>query len=72
MLLLLGLGFDQLSMNSANVARIKHLIRQTNLQDLEELAQLALTKAYAEDVQSLTQDYLKQQKLTGYVKPGKE
>ncbi|GAM54317.1 phosphocarrier protein kinase/phosphorylase, nitrogen regulation associated [Vibrio ishigakensis] len=71
-LLLLGLGFDQLSMNSANVARIKHLIRQTNLQDLEELAQLALTKAYAEDVQSLTQNYLKQQKLTGYVKPGKE
>lgn len=71
-LLLLGLGFDQLSMNSANVARIKHLIRQTSLEDLQELAAQALTKAYAEDVQSLTQNYLKQQKLTGYVKPGKE
>lgn len=71
-LLLLGLGFDQLSMNSANVARIKHLIRQTSLEDLQELTAQALTKAYAKDVQSLTQNYLKQQKLTGYVKPGKE
>ncbi|WP_261816735.1 phosphoenolpyruvate--protein phosphotransferase [Vibrio gallicus] len=71
-LLLLGLGFEQLSMNSSNVARIKHLIRQTEIKKLRELSAQALQQSYAEDVHNLAQDYLKQQKLIGYVKPGKQ
>ncbi|MEZ9834015.1 phosphoenolpyruvate--protein phosphotransferase [Vibrio breoganii] len=70
-LLLLGLGFKQLSMNSANVANIKYVIRQSNLDDLEALASQAITKAYASDVHKLAFDYLEKRDLAGFVRPGK-
>ncbi|CAM3010339.1 phosphoenolpyruvate--protein phosphotransferase [Vibrio rarus] len=70
-LLLLGLGFTQLSMNSANVANIKYVIRQSNLKELEELASQAITKPYASNVYELAFDYLEGRGLAGFVRPGK-
>jgi phosphotransferase system enzyme I (PtsP) len=70
-LLLLGLGFDQLSMNSANIARIKYVIRQTKLEDLKRLADKALGLSYASDVYDLALHYLEKHDLAGFTRPGK-
>ncbi|OBT06638.1 phosphoenolpyruvate--protein phosphotransferase PtsP [Vibrio sp. UCD-FRSSP16_10] len=70
-LVLLGLGFTKLSMSSANVASIKYVIRQSNLDDLKVLANAAMTQSYASEVHQLAFDYLENRGLAGFVRPGK-
>lgn len=70
-LLLIGLGFDQMSVNPANVAQIKYVVRQTRLQELERLSEVALQQSYASDIYALVLTYLEQHDLAGFVRPGK-
>ncbi|GAD90426.1 phosphoenolpyruvate--protein phosphotransferase PtsP [Vibrio halioticoli NBRC 102217] len=70
-LMLLGLGFTKLSMSSANVANIKYVIRQSNLEDLKALANVATSQSYASEVHKLAFEYLEHRGLAGFVRPGK-
>ncbi|GAL32786.1 phosphoenolpyruvate-protein phosphotransferase [Vibrio maritimus] len=45
-LLLVGLGYDTLSMNTSNVAKVKYLLAQSSLDELKQLADKALMQPY--------------------------
>ncbi|MBD1559397.1 phosphoenolpyruvate--protein phosphotransferase [Vibrio sp. S9_S30] len=71
-LLLVGLGYRSLSMNTANVARIKYLLRQSNVTDLQALAKSALSHPYGKDIHDQVFGYLEAQNLAGFVRAGKK
>jgi phosphotransferase system enzyme I (PtsP) len=69
-LLLVGLGYRSLSMNTANVARVKYLLRQSSVKDLEQLALSALAQPYWQAIYDQVFDYLEQRNLAGFVRAG--
>ncbi|CCN48020.1 Phosphoenolpyruvate-protein phosphotransferase ptsP [Vibrio nigripulchritudo MADA3029] len=69
-LLLVGLGYRSLSMNTANVARVKYLLRQSSVKDLEQLALSALAQPYGQAIYDQVFDYLEQRNLAGFVRAG--
>jgi phosphotransferase system enzyme I (PtsP) len=70
-LLLIGIGYRTLSMNPSNVAKVKHLIRHSRLERLEELAERALLQPYGHDIHSMMQAYFESYDLAGFLRAGK-
>lgn len=55
--ILLGLGIDELSMSSRNIALAKAQIRELNYQKCQHLAEQALALPSANDVRQLSKSY---------------
>jgi phosphotransferase system enzyme I (PtsI) len=55
-LILLGLGLDELSMNSTAIPVVKSVLRGTSLQQAKELAEQALSMATAQEIENLVQE----------------
>lgn len=70
-LLLVGLGYKMLSMNTSNVARVKYILRQSCYQELQDLAQQALTKPYGKDIYQQMQQFFELKGLAGFIRAGK-
>ncbi len=71
-LLLIGLGYNSLSMNTSNVAKVKYLIRHTSKQKLQHMAQMALQMPYGQDIHQMMHDFFVEQGLAGFVRAGKK
>ncbi|MDF2155449.1 phosphoenolpyruvate--protein phosphotransferase [Vibrio sp. CAU 1672] len=71
-LLLLGLGYTSLSMNTSNVAKVKYLIRHSKQQELEQLAAQAMSKSYGQEIHQMMHDFFIQQGFAGFVRAGKK
>ncbi|WP_413283795.1 phosphoenolpyruvate--protein phosphotransferase [Vibrio sp. MA40-2] len=71
-LLLVGLGYTTLSMNTSNVARVKYLLRQSTMSDLQSFAEQSLTKQYSKDTYSMMFKYLEDKDLAGFTRAGKK
>ena len=63
-LLLMGMGYDSLSMNAASLPKVKSVIRNFTLSQAEKMLQHALEQAGADGVQQVIQDNLKAAGLT--------
>ncbi|MCW6555904.1 phosphoenolpyruvate--protein phosphotransferase [Yersinia ruckeri] len=70
-LLLVGLGYRQLSMNGRSVARIKYLLRNVDLVEAEALAERVLTAQMTTDVRHLTAAFMERRGLGGLIRGGK-
>ena len=62
-LLLLGMGLDEFSMSAISVPRIKKLIRNVNFQDAKALANAALQKPTASEIDQLIEEFLAENAL---------
>ena len=62
-LLLLGMGLDEFSMSAISVPRIKKLIRHVNYQEVKALADEALQKPTAAEIEQLIQAFLAEKSL---------
>ena len=62
-LLLLGMGLDEFSMSAISVPRIKKLIRHVNYQEVKALADEALEKPTAAEIEQLIQAFLAEKSL---------
>ena len=62
-LLLLGMGLDEFSMSAISVPRIKKLIRHVNYQEVKALANEALQKPTAAEIEQLIQAFLAEKSL---------
>jgi phosphotransferase system enzyme I (PtsP) len=63
-LLLMGMGYDSLSMNAASLPKVKSVIRNFNLSQAQEMLQQALQQAGADGVQQVIRDHLEAAGLT--------
>ncbi|MGP9110548.1 phosphoenolpyruvate--protein phosphotransferase [Yersinia pestis] len=70
-LLLVGLGYRNLSMNGRSVARIKYLLRNIELADAQVLAARVLTAQMTTDVRHLTAAFMELRGLGGLIRGGK-
>lgn len=69
-LLLLAMGYDKLSMNAQNVARVKWVIRHVELQRAKVILSHALTLSTAKQVHNYLNEQLEQLGLGGFVRAG--
>lgn len=69
-LLLLAMGYDKLSMNSFNIARIKWVVRHIELQRAKVILSHALTLSTAKQVHNYLNEQLEQLGLGGFVRAG--
>lgn len=67
-LLLIGLGYYHLSMNTRNIARIKYLLRHIDRQEAEALAQSSLLAPSAVIVRQRVRDFMQQRGLEKLVR----
>ena len=63
-LLLMGMGYDSLSMNAASLPKVKSVIRNFSLSQAQEMLQQALQQPGADGVQQVIRDNLKAAGLT--------
>lgn len=70
-LLLVGLGYRNLSMNGRSVARIKYLLRNIDLTDAAALAERVLSAQMTTDVRHLTAAFMERRGLGGLIRGGK-
>ena len=63
-LLLMGMGYESLSMNAASLPKVKSVIRNFTLSQAQQMLQDALQQAGADGVQQVIQDNLKAAGLT--------
>ncbi|WP_050322069.1 phosphoenolpyruvate--protein phosphotransferase [Yersinia enterocolitica] len=70
-LLLVGLGYRNLSMNDRSVARIKYLLRNIDLVDAQALAERVLNAQMTTDVRHLTAAFMERRGLGGLIRGGK-
>ncbi|MEH0666959.1 phosphoenolpyruvate--protein phosphotransferase [Vibrio scophthalmi] len=70
-MLMVGLGYRSLSMNTSNVAKIKYLLRHTQVDELQHLAQNALSQAYGKDIYAMMQAFFEQKGFAGFIRAGK-
>ncbi len=70
-LLLVGLGYRNLSMNGRSVARIKYLLRNIDLVDAQALAERVLSAQMTTDVRHLTAAFMERKGLGGLIRGGK-
>ncbi|WP_145476601.1 phosphoenolpyruvate--protein phosphotransferase [Yersinia similis] len=70
-LLLVGLGYRNLSMNGRSVARIKYLLRNIELSDAQALVVRVLTAQMTTDVRHLTAAFMERRGLGGLIRGGK-
>jgi phosphotransferase system enzyme I (PtsP) len=71
-LLLIGIGYRAISMNTSNVAKVKYMIRHTELSVLQQLANKALVQPYGHQIYTLMRDYLEQNGFAGFIRAGKK
>ncbi|QTH05306.1 phosphoenolpyruvate--protein phosphotransferase [Vibrio fluvialis] len=71
-LLLIGLGYTTLSMNTSNVARVKYLVRHSDLNDLRLLADKALMQPYGHDIYNMMLTHFEDKGFAGFVRAGKK
>ncbi|GMQ47546.1 phosphoenolpyruvate--protein phosphotransferase [Vibrio sp. 10N] len=70
-LLLVGLGYDTLSMNTSNVAKVKYLLAQSSLDELKQLADKALMQPYGKIIYNQMRDFFEAKGLAGFIRAGK-
>lgn len=70
-LLLIGMGYRSLSMNTSNVARIKYILRKSQSEELQALLHQAMQQAYGTDIYNLVFQYLEEKGLAGFIRAGK-
>lgn len=70
-LILLGLGYNKLSMNANNMAKIKYMINLTTHSELQLCIEKALVANNGTDVRAVFIDYLDSKNLGGLVRAGK-
>ncbi|HDL9482537.1 TPA: phosphoenolpyruvate--protein phosphotransferase [Vibrio cholerae] len=71
-LLLIGLGYTTLSMNTSNVAKVKYLVRHSELAELTQLAERALTQPYGREIYNMMLAYIEKHGFAGFVRAGKK
>ncbi|GHZ20652.1 phosphoenolpyruvate-protein phosphotransferase [Vibrio cholerae] len=71
-LLLIGLGYTTLSMNTSNVAKVKYLVRHSELAELTELAEQALSQPYGREIYNMMLAYIEKHGFAGFVRAGKK
>lgn len=71
-LLLIGLGYRSLSMNTSNVARIKYILRKSDSKQLEDLVEKAIKQPYGSEIHSMMLTYLEERELAGFIRAGKK
>lgn len=71
-LLLIGLGYTTLSMNTSNVAKVKYLVRHSELVELKQLADHALTQPYGREIYNMMLAYIEKHGFAGFVRAGKK
>ena len=69
-LLLLAMGYDKLSMNPHNVARIKWIIRHVNLTDAQALLSYVLTLSSGQQVREHLHQTLENWQFGGFIRAG--
>jgi len=69
-LLLLAMGYDKLSMNPHNIAKIKWIIRHVDFHEIKSMLAHVLTLATTEQVHSYLNEQLEQFGLGGFVRAG--
>ncbi|MFV0574328.1 MAG: phosphoenolpyruvate--protein phosphotransferase [Vibrio sp.] len=69
-LLLVGMGYRSLSMNTSNVARIKYILRKSDAKQLNRIVQQAVKLPYGRDIYNLVFEYLDSQGLAGFIRAG--
>ncbi|WP_341659681.1 phosphoenolpyruvate--protein phosphotransferase [Vibrio sp.] len=70
-LLMVGLGYRSLSMNTSNVAKVKYLLRHTDSHELQELAAQALMKPYGNDIYAMMKSFFADKGFSGFIRAGK-
>jgi len=63
-LLLMGMGYDSLSMNAASLPKVKSVIRNFSLSQAQAMLQQALQQMGADGVKQVIQEHLKAAGLT--------
>jgi len=56
-LLLMSLGFEHLSMNYSQMARVKYIVRHTNISELIKVGTQALTLSNSDQIKALYEDF---------------
>jgi phosphotransferase system enzyme I (PtsP) len=69
-LLLLAMGYDKLSMNAHNIAKIKWVIRHVDFQRVKQMLAHVLTLSTSKQVHSYLNEQLEQFALGGFVRAG--
>jgi len=69
-LLLLAMGYDKLSMNPHNIAKIKWVIRHVDSKEIKSMLAYVLTLATTKQVHSYLNEQLEQFGLGGFVRAG--
>lgn len=70
-LLLVGMGFRNLSMNGRSVARIKYLLRHIALPDAQVLAQRVLNAQMTSEVRHLVAAFMERRGMGGLIRGGR-
>ena len=70
-LLMVGLGYRSLSMNTSNVAKVKYLLCHTDSTELKALADKALMQPYGNDIYTMMQTFLEEKGFAGFIRAGK-
>ena len=70
-LLMVGLGYRSLSMNTSNVAKIKYLLRHTDSHELQDLATQALMKPYGNEIYTMMKTFFADKGFSGFIRAGK-
>lgn len=70
-LLLMGLGYYSLSMNTSNVAKVKYIIRQVTLAEIEEAIEKLLHHDDAEQILADMMTLFEEKELSGFIRAGK-
>ncbi|WP_391089150.1 phosphoenolpyruvate--protein phosphotransferase [Vibrio sp. NH-UV-68] len=69
-LLMVGLGYRSLSMNTSNVAKVKYLLRHTEIDELRHLADKALMQAYGKGIYTMMQSFFEDKGFAGFIRAG--
>jgi len=70
-MMLLGLGYNKLSMNAYNTGKIKYLISKVALHELEKCIELALQADCGVEIRAIFVNFLDRKGLGGFIRAGK-
>ncbi|WP_435235541.1 phosphoenolpyruvate--protein phosphotransferase [Psychromonas sp. PT13] len=70
-LMLIGLGYEKLSMNATNMSKIKYLINTVSREELQYCVDQALVANNGQQIRRVFSDYLDEKGLGGFIRAGK-
>lgn len=70
--LMVGLGYTSLSMNTSNVAKVKYILRKSNSRELKRLATKALIQPYGQNIYTMMQRFFEHKGIAGFIRAGKK